>query len=578
MRQSLRALHFLFVFVLIGFLSFSMALAADAGESPANKRAWSQLVELNKKAVAHIQARRFDAAKEVLLEALVTAKDSGLEGSKMMARTYVNLAAVYVTGEKKRDKGVNQFKFALKIDPDIVMTPELETPALKSAYLLARREMGLTENPDSAGGPAPAVPPSPAVTPQSVTPALARPAVPPAQVEPTTITKRGRGGHKVAVEIVDPDLPAKVPLPLYCPLPFEIPPGEDLVIRCLTQKQQKKSTAIFYFRPEGSSSEEFTALPMLRSPKGWLETTVSADVIAGKALGYYIQAHVPVPGGPEQTLYLAGPEAPNNFMIKEGSDASFKPDRENIMDTLNSTIADEEDTRRNHRREPGAIWFSIAAGSGVAYHGTESVDSGDTSSGFTVRSASGFAPAQLLQFEGEIGYQLGKRWSVSGMGRYQYAPADSSGYTGKPILTSAIAAYLRARYAFLTAGNFQGHVSAGAGGGKNFLVRVDKECDASSPTAGCRLTHSDTLHGGRLGVLVGVGGIYHLGRNVGVFLDVNEIMSLPKFMALTEINLGLALAFKIDKSSPVTADEVETGDKAPEPTSEPPPVVEPEAP
>jgi hypothetical protein len=116
------------------------------------------------------------------------------------------------------------------------------------------------------------------------------------------------------------------------------------------------------------------------------------------------------------------------------------------------------------------------------------------------------------------------------------------------------------------------------GGGRNFLVEVKKECDANSPTAGCRLTHSDTLHGGALGVLVGVGATYHLSRNVGVFLDVNEVMSLPKFMALTEISLGFALAFKVDNAPAVKGDELETGEKAPEPTSEAASAPEPDAP
>lgn len=69
------------------------------------------------------------------------------------------------------------------------------------------------------------------------------------------------------------------------------------------------------------------------------------------------------------------------------------------------------------------------------------------------------------------------------------------------------------------------------------------------------LTHSDTIHGGPVGILFGAGAIYHLNRTFGLFLDVNEIATLPKFMALTEVNLGLSIAFKFEKTAPVVNDE-----------------------
>jgi len=86
-------------------------------------------------------------------------------------------------------------------------------------------------------------------------------------------------------------------------------------------------------------------------------------------------------------------------------------------------------------------------------------------------------------------------------------------------------------------------------------VIVDKQCDANSPTPGCKLTHSDTLHGGPVGALVGVGAAYHLSRSFAVFLDVSEIVTFGKLMALTEVNLGLAVAFAIESAKPPAADE-----------------------
>jgi hypothetical protein len=537
------------------------ARAADVADSHGDKDAATQLVNLNKKAFAQFHSRHFDGAKETLLEALVLAKDAGLANTPAMARTYVQLAALYITGEKSRDKGVNQLMLALKIEPNLTIPPELDSPALKSAFLLARRQMSTTES-----APAPAPPPAaPTVaTPPAQVVEVEQPSAP-EENAPTTIAKRGRGGHMVTVDVVDPDLPARIPAALYCPLPFEIPPGQDMVVRCLTQKQQKKSTATLYYRPESAASEDFTAAPMIRSPKGWLQATIPAHAIKDKSISYYIQARVPGKDGDGQTLYLARSDAPNAFMIKEGADASFNSDRENILDTLNVTIADEEDSSRNHRRGPGAIWVSVAGGTGAAYHGAEAVDSGDTFGGRPIRSAASLTAAGLLQIEPELGYQFTKNLSLSVMGRIQYAPADSSGYTGNhTILTTAKAVYVRGRYAFLTAGNFQTNASAGLGGGQNFLVVVSKQCDANNPPTGCQLTHSDTLHGGPVGVLLGLGATYHLSRNFGVFLDVNEIGTLPKFMALTEFNAGIAVAFGSDKAPAPAADEGVISDKPPE--------------
>jgi hypothetical protein len=536
--------------------------AEERPEAKGSEGAAAQLSRLNRKALTQLRARQFDAAKETLLEALVIGKDSGLGDTRHMVPTYVELASLYITGEKSRDKAANQLMLALKIDPDFTIPGELETPALKSAYLLARRQAGLAAGSENR----PAATPNPPVqSPAQAVPVAQEeaPAVPSEASEPTTLTKRGRGGHTVTVTVVDPDPPARIPSPLFCPLPFEIPPREDMVVRCLTQKQQKKSTAILYYRPEGTGREDFTAVPMNRSPKGWLQATIPGDTIKGKSLSYYIEARVPTKEGGTQLLNLARPEAPNSFLIKEGADASFNPDRENILDRLNVTIADEDDSFRYHRRMPGALWFALGGGTGGAYHGTEAVDSGDKTGGAPVRSLSGFTGAGLLQVEGEIGYQWTKRWAVSAMLRYQYAPKDSSGYSGS-IREQAFAGFLRGRYAFLTAGNFQTYGSAGAGGGTSFLVVVSKQCDANNPTSGCRLTHSDTLHGGALGILLGLGASYHLSRNLAFFLDVNEIGTLPKLMALTEVSLGVAVAFNLGGGKAAATDDDVVSEKATE--------------
>jgi hypothetical protein len=189
------------------------------------------------------------------------------------------------------------------------------------------------------------------------------------------------------------------------------------------------------------------------------------------------------------------------------------------------------------------VWLALGGGTGTVYHAREPVDTNTRVIGTNpMYVESGFSPAFLFQLEPEIGYQLTQHFSVSAFLRYQYAPADGAAFTPAAgqhaILTSAFAGFARAQYLFGSSGNFQSYFSGGVGLGRNFLAVVDKRCDANL----CTLDHSDTLHGGLLGLTAGLGLIYRFSPSFGLVVDVKEIMTLPKVMALTEFNLGFEFA------------------------------------
>jgi len=208
-----------------------------------------------------------------------------------------------------------------------------------------------------------------------------------------------------------------------------------------------------------------------------------------------------------------------------------------------ATVFGEPESRHN-RRTPGTIWVAVGGGTGGAYHGLQAVDSGtkSTTTGVAVPVEASFTPASLLQVEPELGIQVTELFALALLARYQYAPKDDNGWTPRPgekaILTSAFAAFLRAELSLLNLGNFRGYVSGGAGLGTSFLAVVGKDCDLTS----CPLSHSDTLHGGSFGLLAGLGAAYHVTRNLSVFLDVKEIVTFRTILALTEVNLGFAVA------------------------------------
>ena len=516
---------------------FSQAAEVD-------QAAVNAMIELNKKAFTDIQAKKFDPAKKALLKAIGVGKEAGLEAHEMMARTYVHLAAICLTGANARDKAVNQFMMALKINPNITMTVALDTPALKSAYLLARKQLGLPPQPDFDP---PLAEPEPNILP---VPDIAGPA-------PSLVLDRA-----------EPDPPATVQSPLYCPLPFEIPPKEDRIIRCLTQMAPGKSTATVYYRTEGSATDDFTEVAMLRSPKGWLTATIPANAVVGKTLPYYIEAQLP---GATEKISLGKLEAPNSFSIREDTvvdQTDDDDDDEDPLRTISVSNADDEDTRVFHRRLPGALVLGVSVGAGAGYHGREYVDSGardasDLASGKSfdqsrkVLAPSGFSPARLTHVEVELGYQLTKKLWISAFGRYQYAPRDGRGGQAvgeQPVLTKAMAGFVRANYAFATLGNFQAYASAGVGAGRSFLLTFSKGCDEAKADNGCVLAHSDTISRHGFAATASLGAIYHLSRWFAVFIDLKEIATLPKFMALSEANLGVAFAYDLrgdsDKASP----------------------------
>lgn len=492
---------------------------ADGGEPAAiGKTAVERMIDLNQRAFADIQHKRFQAAKYWLAEAQVISETEGLGTEEMTARTHVHLAVVSLAGFGDREEALRQFVLALRINPNITITSGLETPALKSAYLQAREQLELPPNPDTTV-------PTPPVREDRAA------AGPPVRQPPAPAATNGD-------DALDPDLPARVPLPLYCPLPFEILPEQDLLVRCLTRKQQRRASATLSYRGDATSNEYITS-SMAHSPKGWLIAVIPGHHIRGKSLSYYVKAHLP---GTSAALFHGYPEAPNALLIRTPS-----PD-ENPASVADSAPAQAPSKNGNngghwHRRTPGAVWLTLAGGTGTVYHGREAVDSNTQAfaSSNPLYVEAGFSPATMFQLEPEIGYQLSRRFSLSAMLRYQYAPLDGSFVpepTQNAVPTSAFAGFLRTQFLLGGSGNFQGYVSGGAGLGTSFLASISKRCDANL----CALDHSDTLHGGRVGLTVGLALVYRFLPDFGLLLDVKEIMTLPKVLALTEFNVGLEFA------------------------------------
>ena len=129
----------------LGTPSFAIALAVTvfAGQARAqDQAAIEKLVQMNKKALDDYDTLEWDSAKKTLLDALVAGKKAGLDNHPVMARTYVHLGAVYITGFKNRDKALQSFNRALEIDPSIQLSKGIASSDVTDAFNEAKRARG----------------------------------------------------------------------------------------------------------------------------------------------------------------------------------------------------------------------------------------------------------------------------------------------------------------------------------------------------------------------------------------------------------------------------------------------------
>ena len=586
--------------------------AMAAGKAAKAQTTVTRVVEINKQALAQMQASKFEAARDALWGAIAVLTDANLSDHEIAARTHVHLAVVYMTGFNDKNKAIRQLVMALKINPSIKITPQVETPALDEALDAARSQASLPPAARTSTAPTAFADRSP--TPMASADEGAPSATPASGSSAGGSAAGGRrsGGVKKLADLQEPAPPDKAPEPLYCPLPSEVPPKEDILVRCLTQKQPKRSTATLFYRESGG--EDFTPLPMTRSPQGWLAATVPAAAVTGNAFQYYLEAKIPgvkepltigSSDGPDLMPIVDGASPMNNrtlTLLLQGKDTSMKTapmvDDQAPLAEINQQYKIEEELRKYHRRLPGSFFIALGGGMfGSTYHGAIKPDSHEITQldpndippdgprGKAVVITGGYSLASLFQLIlPEFGYQATDRLALSVQLRLQYTPTDSQGWntsltkaTSPP--TSAWTLFLRGQYAFLNAGNLQlfasGIAGIGLAGGRTFMGYIPKTCDPTNKSKWCTTGtgHSDTISAGPVAFGAGAGFMYHLSRNIALWLEVRGMASVGPVMVLAEANGGLAFAYKFDfeKSAPPPPQEAVGGWERPPEEREAPP-------
>jgi hypothetical protein len=353
---------------------------------------------------------------------------------------------------------------------------------------------------------------------------LAARAPEPVQQKPAERTRAGED---------EPDLPASVSQPLYCLTPDEAPPGVEIPMRCVPGPGLTVAKMVLFYRTPGRN--EFTAVNMSRSPKGWYRGTVPPSS-AGKALQYYIEARGP---GNKVASSNGEEESPNLVLIRDESESRLAADEApaSARDDENPlALAEEEharavEERSTHRRARDAFWLGVGVGSGYGWHPARRLEFHDD-----LQMASGVSPAGLLQISPEIGRQFGARYALSLQARLQVIPESGSGdnRAGAPAHT-ALAVFLRG-HRFYGLGNAQLFLTGTIGGGQGFRLVVPPD-----PESG--VDRSDTVRAGPFVAGPGAGFIYHFSRHFAWALELRTLVGFPDLAALGELSTGGSLAF-----------------------------------
>lgn len=512
-------------FAVIVALCLGAAVRADEAQD-----ALKRVVELNKQALEDYDSGDHESAKLGLLEAIGVATKAGLGEHKLMARTYVNLAGVYVVGLQERARGTKFLSMAVKIQPGIVLTRPFDVPEMKQLLSEVRPAAPADRPPE----PRPA-PPEPKPAPA----AKAIEDVPAPRKAPAPAPAEDEGPE-------EPDLPATIPQPLYCPNPDEAPPDEALVLRCLVQPGIKVTRVLLYYRLPGS--EQFATVRTVKSPKGWYQGEIPAEATSGKSLQYYFEARDPS----DQVAASAGrSDSPNLMIIRPGAPSvnagslamvrlqrgrgeasEDRPDEDPLAGLVRSR-REQSRAAQIHRRGPGALFVGLGVGSGYGWHPAQSLEFRDE-----LEIGAGYLPAGAITAVPELGYQITQSFAISVLGRIQYIPAKGSGDPTSGMGSPATGAYaVLGRLLYFTGeGNAQLVFSAAFGGGAGFRLVVP-------PLPDRKLFRNDTVRGGPFVAGPGVGFLYHFSRHVAIGAEVRGLVGMPDFAAIVDGSGGLQFSF-----------------------------------
>ena len=497
-----------------------------------------KLVSMNKKALDDYDTLDWDSAKKRLLDALTTGKKAGLDNHPVIARTYIHLGAVYITGFKDRQKGLQSFGRALDIDPNIQLSKGIESADVNAAFQEAKRS--------HSGGGGPAAGSAATSNGKRRGPAMDADG----NEAPSSAPKPAKRTVASADdENNEPDLPVHINA-LDCPTPDEAIIDKPLLLRCAVAANLPVAAVVLAYRAPGKDG--YTDTVMTRSPKGWLQAKIPKKAVTGKSIQFYFEGRN---ANGKPVVANGGPDSPNIVLLVEeasagesASTAGTGEDENPLEDDegprgprlhLGHVDKDREglDTRFGKRK----WWIGLGIGTGYGYakgKGFEAVNNSPDMNFHGLQSGfhPGLAWAGLGHLAPEVGYAFNPDIALSLEGRLQY--------TGQPSQYAQFAARgaisVLAKLLFYTKQNqlrFFGSLIAGGGEGFRF---IGYPADGSGkPYADFK----DTILGGPIIAGVGGGVYYELSKAISAVGEIHGLVGLPTFGVVLDFNAALQVNF-----------------------------------
>jgi hypothetical protein len=446
----------------------------------------NQIVELNKQALLLYRNLEVTGAAQALEQALSLCSSAGLEKRPVAARTHLHLGVVFVSGQKKREEGLAEFKKALAIDPKIRIAKSLLNPEVDRVFAEA-----VASPPPQSSEQAPA----------QVVPAAAPPPAPghlSMQHPPVT---RGIRGHAVAIKV-------------------QVPPGLGAA-----------RVVLAYL---GEDSDLFLAREMapIKGASGWYEEEIPAEATRGPRVAYYLEAQDP---DDQPIAHHGSPEQPH-YVILDPEFAAPPPEHARQVSAEQNSSGPLPANR---------LWVVLALGGGGGYHsGHPEMNRVDNNPRQSEIRVSGYGMARLGHLAPEIGFLPSRRMVVSVQGRIQAISGAQDVVLGPNTYHPAqyaVAGLAKVTWLFRDPQRrLRPFASLQAGAGQ---IRHTITTPAGANLTGCGdgPTCKDTVLGGPALAGVGGGAIWKLDDNLAVYAAYNVLVGVPNVMVNGDLNVGIAV-------------------------------------
>ncbi len=392
----------LFVSVVLGAALVGHAGSARARCSSSVKK---KILRLNKSAMEDYDLLEFESAKQSLLDAQRIARVEGCDEDPINAKTYTNLAVLYIQGLKDEDRGRLMFRRALRISKNIKLDRQVATPKLIRIFESVRSEMGLSGGGGGGGGGG--------TEPDARPPARPRPIARPPEPE-----KPAKGLEHTPIE----EAPRSTPLEVKCRI------GDDL----------GAGRVVLFYKHRGQI--DYTAVPMKKVSHWTWKITIPASDMVGPSLYYYIEARKG-----EKPMAASG-NAASPYII-----ALTNPPRGSGNEPTENPFQDggkghKKGKKGSKGKKKGGIGIYLALGGGLhfgyigSWYGDLSAQKpgspGIAMGTFDGRVEAGYfiSPAMLASLNFSFGYALSDRseqavwgWQVLARFRYVALGATSGG-------------------------------------------------------------------------------------------------------------------------------------------------------